>query len=641
MPVAPSHSRSIRGRILLIALCAASLTACVGCGDGGRGEGPAPARDSLLFDLAGVPVSEQLALALASEAREAVSTAPSRREPWTGWAGVLALGDELEVAVQRPASREEAGDRLYALWREQTRNLFWIQTAVRYDYLLRRERDLDAMIASLAADDSTSPAAAFARGNRFYGRGSRGEHFRTAAARATELDGFGQVLLTLKLAMVEADEGDCLEAVDRLLAALPGCRAGGPWLSMRVWYDIAVYLKRADRLDDAMHAAAAGMGACRATGSAYWWGRFLILSATLREARRETDAALALLEESSRFGETHDLPWIFLDGTDRAASLCSDLGDATRALHFDLRTLAHSIAVGDSLNAPRNMMNIADDYRLQGRLDSCLVYQERARRWIDAFDDARNRAKLPLLAAEYHCQVGNYAVADSLLAVARSRSSTASLAVDEADLLLGMIHQGLELGQPDLAYQAIARLGDLRKVLHDEQPDQNLVADYETATAEFLAGQGEYVLAHEALGRAAAAIARGGGESKAWRYHRCAGELALKRGDMKTAETEFTSCLDLARRIGNPGLEAAGRFHLGHYLLLSDRHAEARDLFTAVSNSGRYGGPFRQRLETLVFLGRALAREGRLAEAVAHLRRADALLTPHTPADLVALVRFE
>jgi len=641
MTMAHSGSHWTRDRVCLIALCAVSWLACAGCGDDGRDEGATPAQDSLLFDLTGIPVSDQLTRALRDEAPDASSAAPSDRESWTGWAATLALADELEVAVQRPATREAAGDSLYALWREQPDNLCWIQTAVRYNYLLHRDQDRDVMLARLAANDSTSPATAFARGYRFYGRGSRGEHFRTAAARASELDGLGQVLLICKLAMVEADEGAVLQAVDRLLATLPRCRPAGPWLRMRIWYDVATYLEQADRLDDAMHAAAAGVRACRATGSEFWWGRFLILSATLREARRETEAALALFEEGSRFGETSDLHWIFVNSTYKAASLCSSIGDIERALHFDRLALAHCVSIQDSLNAPRNMMNISDDFRMLGQLDSCLVYQEHARRWVDASDDARNRARLPLKAAEFHCQVGNYAIADSLLALARNRSSTASLAIDEAELLLRMIKQGLDMGQPDLAYQAIDRLAALYDVLHDKHPDQNQVADYETTTVEFLTGQGEYALAHEALVRAGAAITRGGGEGKAWRYHRCAGELALKRGDMKTAETEFTRCLDLARRIDNPGLESASRFHLGHYLLQNDRNAEACELFTVAADSGRYGDRFRQRLETLVFLGRALAREGSLYESVAQLRRAEALLTPHTPADLFSLVHYE
>ncbi len=502
---------------------------------------------------------------------------------------------------------------------------------------MHRAAERDAIIEGL---DAASPAAAFARGNILYGRGSRGEEFLAAAERADELEGLDRVLLELKLAMVESDGGDPLRGVDRLLAVLPDSGPGGPWLRMRLWYDIARYLWRADRLDDALHAAEAGRLACEATDSDRWRGRYLILWAGLRKARRETEAALILFEESSRLGETRDLPWIFQNGTARAAGLCSDIGDAARALRFDRRALARSVAIDDSLNVPRCMINMADDFRMLGRIDSCRVYQELARVWVDAYDDVRNRAHFPIKAAEFECQLGNYALADSLLELARSRSPGASLPIDEATLLLRMIEQGLEMGQPDVAYRAIGRLAELRDVLHDDQPDQNLVAGYEIATAEFLSGQGEYVLAGEALARARAAVDRGGGE-KAWHTHRCAGDLALRRGDLRTAETEFSHGLDLARRMDNPGLESASRFHLGHCLLQDDRPAEARALFTVAADSGRFGGRFRQRLETLALLGRSLSREGRPAEAEAQLRRAESLLTPHTPPDLAALVRYE
>ncbi len=632
----------IRERVVSsCAICIILLLIATGCGLDTPEKEEAATRDDSLFALTGVPVSPQLADILDDEARATDPNAPSNRAPWTGYAAVLALGDELEVGTQRPANRTEAGRRLYDAWRNDPRNLFWIQTAVRYEYLLHRKQDLDDMFTALATADSTDPALVFGQGNQLYGRGDRGEHFRRAASRMNDLDDFGRVLLSLKLAMVEADTGDPLAAVDRLLAILPDSRVGGPWLRMRVWFDIATYLKRADRLDDAMHAAAAGMTLCRLTGSDFWWGRYLVLTAILREARRETDASLALFEESSRYGELHDLSWIFLDGTQRAGSLCSALGDPARALYFDRKALAHSIAIRDSLNAPRGMMNIADDFRTLGELDSSLVYLELAQSWVNAFPDPRNRAMLPRLAADYYCQLGEYATADSLMALARNRTATAGLRIDEANLLLDMIKQGLEMGQPDLAYQAIARLNELRDVFHDEQPDQNMVADNETATAEFLTGQGEYVLAREALDRAAAAIAHGGGEQKSWRYHRCAGELALVRGDLATAEAAFGECLALARRIGNADLEAASRFHMGNHLLRTDRPAAALALFTEATDSGRFGGRFRQRLETMIFRGRALSAAGDPQAAVAQLRRVEALLTPHTPSDLVALARFE
>lgn len=623
--MAPRSCPHPRGLVLALAVCLAPFIGC------GGGDGPSAHPTDAPFDLTGVPLSDQLAQALRDD--DDIAAGPD-------WVAELALADELEVAVQRPATRDAAGDRLYAVWRESPRNLLWIETAVRYDYLLHRGAERDTMIAALATGDD-DPVGSFARGVLKYGRGARGEEFRAAAARADELDDLGRVRLGLKLAMVEVDGGDPLSAVDRLLALLPDCAPGGPWLRMRVWYDTAHDLWRADRLDDALHATAAGWRACIESGSDNWRGRYLILRAGLRRARRENGAAMALYEEASRLGADRDLPWIRQKSAALAAGLCSSLGDAARALELDRLALAASVAIADSLNTPRCLVNIADDHRMLGELDSSLVYVDRARHWVDAFGDARNRAHLPIKAAELYCHVGDYARADSLLELARSLAPDAGLATDEADLLLRMLKQGVEMGQPDLAYRAVGRLAHLRGVIRDRGPDLRTSAEYETAVAGFLAGQGEYVLASEALERAEAAVARGGGEETTWRYHRCRGELALARGDMPTAEAEFTRGLELARRIGNASLESASRFHLGHHLLEAGRPDEARALFSVAADSARYGARFRLRLETLACLGRAYALEDRFDEAEDRLRRAVTLLTPYTPPDLSALVHYE
>ncbi len=625
-------------RSFLFRLAPLAVLLLAGCMTADRADGPPAAdtvsADSVAVDLTGIPLSKHLEAAVSVTAARPHEEDPASRNDLADW-------DRLEIAIQRPASRQEAGAELYARWQEQPRSLLWLQTAIRYEYLLHRADELTDRVAALAPADSAHPVACFARGCQNYGYGSRGEHFRQAALRATELDSVGQVLLTQKLAMVDSDQGDNLAAVDRLLATLPAARLGGRRLEMRHWFHVARYLRRADRLDDALHAAAVGLRLCHRTGSPAWRGKFMILLAGIRESRRENGAALALLEAAVRLGESADLPWIFLDSNDRAACLCSALGDPRGAMAYDRRALAHSLAVDDSLNAPRNLMNVAYDFRLLGQLDSCLVYMQEARRWVEAFDDARNKAMLPFLEAEYFCQVGDYATADSLLAVAQARSSQASLAVDEARMLLGLIRQGLEMGQPDLAYRAIERLTELRSVLHDEQPDQNLVADFEIATADFLAGQGEFVLAREALDRAREAVAAGGGENKAWDYHRSAGELALRRDDLPTARAEFEQCLELARQSGNPDQQVTSRFHLGHSLLRMQSWDEARQLFAADPDTGRYGGRFRTRLSALVFQGRSFSLEGKHLEALAHLRRAESLLTPYSPPELAAQVQYE
>ena len=57
--------------------------------------------------------------------------------------------------------------------------------------------------------------------------------------------------------MADSDGGDNMAAIARILEWLPAARtAGGCRLLGFFWHDLAWYLTRADRQDDALHAAA-------------------------------------------------------------------------------------------------------------------------------------------------------------------------------------------------------------------------------------------------------------------------------------------------------------------------------------------------------------------------------------------------
>ncbi len=590
-----------------------------------------------IYDLRGVRLSDDLRPAL-EEARDALT----KPEPTNRAVKDIALFNDLTVRIKRPETREEAGDELYRLWSEEPDQFLWIIAAAKNEYLLGRGSEFEEMLRRPVFADSTGPVAAFAAGCRNYGYGSRGEHFLRAGARMAELDSLQQVLLSLKIAAAVGDGGDRLGAVQRLLALVPMARAtGGHGLEMFPWYYAGLFLRQDDRLDDALHIAVFGEEMALALEDRSWEVRFRILLAGIVQARREYDISLAMFDECARDAMEANLPWLFADSMDRAAALCSALGDPAKSLRFDRRNLERAVAGGDSLNAPRNMMNVANDFRLLGELDSCLTYQTRARAWVEAYGDERNKTMLPLLEAEYFCQVGEYAVAESLLAEAAGKSRGATLAVDEARILIGLIRQGLEMGQPDIAYGAIGRLNDLRKTLHDNQPDQNFVADFEIAVAKFLAGRGEFRRARKALDRAKTAVDAGGGVEKEWQYFLAEGELARLRGDLVSAVDAFRASLVIAKSSPNPDWVVTSRFSLAHALLEEERYKEARALFEAVPLNESFGGRFRTRLSCAIFLGITHRREGSFEEALRQFRRADRMLTSNSPPDLVARLRIE
>ena len=602
--------------------------------------GCSPRKDSTsggAHDLRGVSLSDDLRPAI-EEARAALAEPVPRNDAEKD----VALYSDLTVRIKRPETREEAGEELYRLWADEPDHFLWIIAAVKHEYLLRRGDDYVEMLNHPVFSDTSGPVAAFAMGCHNYGYGSRGEHFLRAGRGMAGLDSLQQILLALKLASVKSDEGKGLEAVRELITLLPKARAtGGSRLEMFPWYFTGLFLMREDRLDDALHAAVLGVEMAVGVEDRSWEIRFRILLANILEARREHSVSLAMFDECARTAAEANFPWLFADSMDRAAALCSALGEPKRSLRFDRLNLKHAIAVADSLNAPRNMMNVANDFRMLGQLDSCFAYQVHARTWVEAYGDERNMAMLPLLEAEYFCQVGEYAVAESLLLLADGRSRGATLAVDEARILLGLIRQGMEMGQPKIAYDAVERLRDLRETLHDNQPDQNLVADFEIAIARFLMGQGEFRRAREALDRAKAAVDSGGEEEKEWEYYQTEGELARLRRDFTAAAIAFRRSLAIAAGSSNPDCTITSRFSLAHALLEEEHYEEARSLFEALPVDESFGGRFRTRLSCAIFLGITHMRQGEHETALRQLRRADKMCTPHSPSDLVARLRIE
>ncbi|MBC8423757.1 CHAT domain-containing protein [bacterium] len=623
--------RPFRGvRLSAGALCLTICASLAGCG--GRTEGPPP-----FFDLTGVPLSADLQPAAARAMSAWSEPAAGNRIPRD-----LDIYNDLALRIRRPASRQAAGDELYARWRDDPGNFLWIGLAARFNSLMHRYDERNAMYALPALADSTSPVGAYVRGRRFFRYGDEGDFYRQAERDTARLDGLQRVWLQRKLALVDSYDGNNLGAVRRLLGSLEQARViGGSRLEYYLWFDIAEYLHKDDRLDDALHAAAVSGSLARKAGNRYLALKSRISLASILGARREYEAALEILRECLARAADADYPWLYSNSAYLSASLCGSLGDITQALAVDRMVLAYNLALGDSLNVPRCLVNVADDFRRLGRLDSCRVYMDRARVWVDRHHDKRNRAKLPGIEAEYHCQIGNYAVADSLLAEAREGVTTAGLALDEADLLLKLLRQGLETGQADVAYRTIARLEQLRDVLHDSDPGQNLLADYEIASADFLARQGEFRLAAEAVARAERAVEIGGGMEKRWSVLRSAGELALLRGDRGSAREAFLASLDLAERGGDPDLLARSRFHLGHVYLLANRYADARRLFAGRETDTAFGGRFRTRLSSRLFLGMTYSREGRQPEALAHFDAVRALTVDRSPGDLVARLDVE
>ncbi|MBK8168029.1 MAG: CHAT domain-containing protein [bacterium] len=609
--------RPLTALLLLLALAA--------CGRGDRPADPV---------LEGVPVSDELRRALEADAKGGRGEAR--------YVAALALHDQLTVDIQRPQTRQAAGDSLYAAWRREPANFLFINLGAGYNYLLRRNADRNAMYALPALADTTTAVGAYVYGRRFYGYGSDGTPYERAWARRTGLDPLQRAWLARSVAEVRGDKGDAVGAVRLLLAELPAARAvGGDRLAAEYWLGVAMRLRDDDRLDDALHAVVRAEGLAGGSGARYVALLFRRYRADILAVRQEAVAARAeyryLVDRAYESG----FSWLATSGLGELASLLASNGDLRGALEVDRENASHCLAAGDSINAPRCLMNVAHDHLMLGAPDSCLTYQRHARTLVEAFGDKRNLAALPAMEAEYFLQVGDFATADSLLALASERSGQTGRALDEAEILIAQIRRGLETRRTDVAYRALARLEHLAPVLRDRSVHQNLHADLHLATADFLARQGEYVRAAEALVRARDAVLSQGGEGKRWEYHRSVGELAERRGDLATAADAFAAARALADSSAARSQEAAARLALASVRLQQGRPADAMALLDDADATGGFGGTFSSRLALRQLLGRAQRMIGDLATSEATLRAAVALATPRTPAHVIGRLHLE
>ncbi len=76
----------------------------------------------------------------------------------------------LAAAIERPETRREAGDSLYALWRVDPENFLWIDLASGNNHLLQRTAQRDSLYSLPALADSTGPVGRFLYARRFFRR---------------------------------------------------------------------------------------------------------------------------------------------------------------------------------------------------------------------------------------------------------------------------------------------------------------------------------------------------------------------------------------------------------------------------------------------------------------------------------------
>ena len=591
---------------------------------------------SRYVDLEGVGVSAELAPYL-----EAGRAALDQPQPENALVDELRLYHTLVDRIEHAEIDSFAAD-LLRLWRDDPENFLWIELATTYRRALRGRPILDEIFNHPVLSDSLTTAGAYTFGRRFYYRGSRGRHYLRAGERREMLPVRDRLWLNLKLAWTTSGQGDHLDAARQLLACLPEVRAeAGNLLENHYWRYIAVFLQYADRQDDALHAAALATAQAVAADEPYYELLMRLRIAKVRKARGEYGRAMSLVGQILPRILDEDYENLRSQSLYLSAAVSVLMKNPAGALVFDQQEKAFHVARRDSINVPRTLVNIADDFRLMGRLDSCLVYLDRAGRWVSGVDNHRTRMMYQVKRAEFSLLMGHYAQAESLLAAAYPNASHTGTLREEAELLLGMLESAVELGQTDLAYRLSARLADLRQALPTGQDLKNLRARYDLAETTLLADQGEFQRAAETLQQAVESVAAGGGPELELRLLQSWGHVALLRGDFLMAEDFIAEAMARAQTGTDPAPLSVSRFLQGVLYLEQGRCALADSFFAAVGGTGEFGGRFRERLASRILRGVAADRRGLTTRALQFYADARQLITAHSPRDLRVRLALE
>ena len=584
-----------------------------------------------LYDLTEIPVSPDLEPTLAASIAR-LDEPDADRKSVRDYAAYQRLRHELRPRKTHAA----AADEIYARWETEPDNALWLSLAYSQEFLIQRPAEFEKMATRPALSDTNTALGCLTLGLVSPRRSEAPYWYAKAEVLQNQLTDQSRMFLMLRLSLIESSHGRITNAIERLMAAAPEARqVGGRALESKFWYYITGRLMAVDKLDDALHAATLAAAQARMADD-----QSALLHARIRLAkilfqRGEYEPAMALLEQFADQGEEMDLIWAAQSSLGEAATLASEVGDYERALKYDRRTLRLGWQTNDVHNIPRSMASIAHSFRMTGRLDSTYVYLKRAQKFVDDSGYLQNQAKMTELMAGYYCQVGNYALAESLLMSASEINDITGTRTTRAYLLLEMVPSALEMGRPDLAYEWLGEVDKVKDSLPRRTFDGNFLADYEILSARLLAEQGETLLAAAALDRARVAVETVGGEGKQWLLEAQTGELALRRHDLRRAEEAFVACLGLALQGTDTRQLARSRFQLGQLYLDQGQFESARAMFGSLGKSEYFGHAYRTSLTSLLLMGMTQARQGQRAKALQSYNQGLARFNPDSPADIV------
>lgn len=618
-----SSAHAIR---VLACLWFAAAALLGGCG-GGRGE-----PDGL--DLSRVPLAPDLAAELSAGRRGAFAGDAAAVHSLRTYSRLLAL-------IRDDAARIPASDELYALWAGQPDDPLLLELAVTQNRVLRRSVDLNRMLSRPGMADTNTAWGSYVAGRTAKDAATAARHLGAAARMRVQLAPLQRSWLQRRLADAAEGTAGPDSAVALLVAGLPDARrAGGPTLEMWFWHDLADYLIRSRRLDDALHAADLAAALSRKAGDEYRYQYAMSRVGKVLALRGEDEAALAVFAACAEVSSTADYQVPCALSLEGGMALHVRRGEYAEAIAVGQRRVAWDMAHRDTNNAIGALGSVAKYFYAAGEQDSCDHYMARTRELLAAYPRPSTMARMIPHLAYYHFQRGEFAVVDSLLSSNLLAGDAEDSANARAATLLMAVYHNLEMGRPEEVYRAIARLRIMAPTLYEDLPDQDKRADLQLTLAGFYAAQGEFILATDALDVVGPRILAGNDRYQQWRYQWELGKLAFLRDDLNGARRSFAACLDLANELNHVDLRLESAANLGRTLLAQDDVTAARALLESeVALAGTAN--FKACLSMRIHLADCFRRLGEPALARDYLSETAAMITRQPPVRLLAELRLQ
>lgn len=558
--------------------------------------------------------------------------------------------EALREMLYDPNLRAAAEDSILSRWTSHPQNVLWPFVVVYEWRYLENKSAFSRQFTVEGSTDTTTAVGAHIQAWYAGLRGDRGELDHGLVDASDRLAGNEDELtswwIRLRAAYGCRRLGHYEESVARSLDLLDeGFAIGGRRLAAHAWEEIARARLRQGQLDDALLAAAMADTLTRAAsnehGVVFEELRKLELEADVASNRGDAAASIRLYDQIVE-RSLHERLTPFASKAVNAATRAAEIeGDRRLGLRYARLAVSIARADHDSLNVPRNLVNVAERHRMLGTLDSCRIYLEEAERWVFAYGDSSNIRRLPSFQAKYYAEIGQNDVVDSLLEVSAFLSKEDDDSDDvRAELHLELIRGNMEIGRPDRVWASIQAIEEFEDGYGDIYADRNVAADLNLQIGSFLIQRNEFVRATRHLDAAEAALARRSAGDREFQLARNRGLLARERGRLERARMHFERAIEIAGELEAPSLESEARLLLGSVELQAGRYAAARAVFPS-TDAESFRGTERTRVPAILLKAISHLREGNTAVAIQILEEARAECGSSPPPDLVTRIDIE